>query len=364
MRKIYTNILAQWSRLFYFIPTLIFVFSGCIPEDPEKMQEPLPDFDVKHWASGLKPFEFKDPVFKNPDYDSLFTPDFSVEALEAMWDEGKQEITPLSAATWQVIKEKAGQAGPGMAEILANMDLNSLMEIIDREHPLDPVLEELLVSLFESEGLGLQLPEIPEIELNGEIALDREMSRKPQKEASLRVAGILEFDESCEGMVYYYADGMRKANSEFREEGLEAIFADFLDSYEKADMRFQQRNRLIHQLYDERLTLARALIEKALRLAQQAGNIDTCEIRDQLNHLSVLYAYYIRKHFDGWYITALNLNRYYYEKELEQIDALRSEREAELEEIFEERGQAIALWEDNALKQCKDTGTFTLPEIP
>ncbi|MFC4870339.1 hypothetical protein [Negadavirga shengliensis] len=361
MRKMYTNPF-RWSKAFYFISGLFLALTGCIQEETAEMQEPLPDFDVEHWASGLKPFELTDPVFTDPDYDSLFIPDFSITLMEKIWDAEKLEITPMSSAAWQMIKEKAGQAGPGVAELLVNIDWHLLREILDRDTALDPLFEAFLVGLLETEELGLHLPELPEIALDN-LTLDREMSRKAQMEASLRKMTAMEFDDSCEGMVYFYADGMRKGNSEFREQGLEAIFTDFLNAYDKADGRFQQRNLLINELYGERLALVSVLIEKGLALAHKAANIDTCEIRDQLNHLSVLYAYYIRKQFDAWYLTALNLNRYFYEKELGQIDELRAEREAELEQIFQERGDAISEWEENALKACEDTGTFALPEI-
>src|SRR5690606_19385481 len=100
-----------------------------------------------------------DPVIEEPDYEEIFAPNLSVDVLQGMArvSEGNEIPLPILEIL-KAIEDNTKDIDPSIQALLANVNTEFLLGVMNPENPLDPQLEEFLTKMLEIEQINLPLP--------------------------------------------------------------------------------------------------------------------------------------------------------------------------------------------------------------
>lgn len=301
-----------------------------------------------------------DPVIEEPDYDEIFSPNLSIEVLKgmAMVAEGNEIPLPILEIL-KSIEDNTKAIDPSIQALLADVDIEFLMGVMNPDSPLDPQLEEFLKQMLEIEKINLPLPILPElnskaVEESGERKSDLKMGIGSEQSRTTEPSG------PCVEEVYTeYGSGFRICNLGYEDDVFE-IDANYIRRLEEAEVRLAQRNILIKELFTQNLPQLAIISQEIKKLVNNLRNHEIVkENREQLSYFSLIYSYFIRMNFATLYNYAFVVNQLYYDHEVKLITDLREEK---LEEAETNRQACLARVEEIIQKEIKRRCPYQEPE--
>ncbi|WP_114752201.1 hypothetical protein [Pleomorphovibrio marinus] len=354
------------TNLFLCGILLLFFLFGCVENELLETDQPGDvseseldiDFITEEWSSNFTRPTFEGLKFQEPNYDSLFNVNLSMESVKEFVSGSGNEVANENA--WTLLKQKIESSTPEIKSFFENADANTLKNIINPSYKLEESFENFFADLFNDESLGLSLPS------QQNPYKRQEMRKKPNKEdilgnSNLRRLDLMEnnFPNTCVEDVYYLSGGFRRALNVLLEQEVSEIEIHYSNEWVNAEERYLERGDLIDLLYQERVALVSALIEQGLALAAQSGFTNTEGLRIQIYQLGVVYAYFIRTQMEVWYEAGKELNELLFDRETQIILAEMQLRIEEVEKEIGVRWELVTDWEKARLEECATKGTFT-----
>jgi hypothetical protein len=313
------------ALLWLFIPAF---FGGCVSEDEVSRLSEKPVSEIFENMKKLPAIEDPDPVIEALEYDEIFGKAYSMGALI---DVSSEDPMPLYLKNMlKEIGEQVRDLNPEVKEKFKNTTLNSLVRILDPRVPLDPQLEQLLKELLEKHQSDLSLLEVPVVE--GLEELRTAVGSLSQKTSRMAAPGDNRVDDSCAQAIFLqYGSGARACGLDLNL-ALETIESNYLRRMYEAELRLEERNELLMAFELERLPVVVENFRKVLTAIRNTGTADEVEeIRANIGYLTAAYAYHLRLNVPLWRQYGVRLIEWYYYKELELIEEIRIQKEAEAE---------------------------------
>src|SRR5690606_38904616 len=91
-----------------------------------------------------------DPVIEEPDYEEIFAPNLSIDILRGMArvSEGNEVPLPILQVL-KAIEDNTYNIDPSIQALLADVNTEFLLGVMNPKNPLDPQLEEFLKMMLE-----------------------------------------------------------------------------------------------------------------------------------------------------------------------------------------------------------------------
>lgn len=305
-------------------------FLGCV--SPEAVDGPVkagaerPLSEIFKDMEKLPDIEDPDPEIKELKYGEIFAEAYLMRVLA---DVSSEDPMPLYLKNMlRALGEQVRDVDPQIKERFENASLNYLVGIMDPRLPLDPQLEQVLAELLEKLKLDLSLPDVPVVEgleeLKSAFGSDRQ---DPQKRVLLTNGGG---DDSCAQAVFMqYGSGARACGTDLNL-NLEIIESTYLRRMYEAALRFEERNELLLVFELEQLPIVVEKFREVLIAVKRTGaDGEVEEIRANIGYLAAAYAYHLRLNVPRWHEYGVQLVEWYYYKEMELIEEIRLQKEAE-----------------------------------
>ena len=263
----------------------------------------------------------------------------------------KYDIPPILISIWQIfagislvlfvknllrsIGEKVQDVAPEVRDKFENVSLNDLVGIMDPRMPLDPQVELVLKELLEEVRSALAFVEVPIVQGLQELKSANEYLEFDVPNVPPSVLNT--FDESCAMDIYTQYGPVARACGNELTFALGVIEGNYLRRVLEAGERFERRNVQLKEFELEQLPSAVARFREVLAAIKSVANPEEIrEIRANIGYLAASYAYHLRHELPRWHEYGLELNEFYYYKELELIAEIRTAKEAEADSAFGE----------------------------
>lgn len=322
------EIIKERSWSFAFI--LVF-FIGCVSQEEGPRLSEKPVSEIFTDMEKLPPIEDPDPLIEELVYGEIFSEAYLMRVLT---DVSSEDPMPLYLKNLlRSIGEEVGDLAPEAKDRFENASLNDLVGILDPRVPLDPPLEELLKELLEKLKADLSLAEVPTVEGLEELKAAEEYLEFEESSMSSIMADTL--DDSCARDVFtQYAAGARACGNELNF-ALGLIKSNYLRRVLEAGERFESRNDQLKNFELEQLPVVVEVLREVLAAIRKAGTPEEIkEIRANIGYFAAVYAYHLRNDLPRWHQYGLELNEWYYYKELELFAGIRLAKEAEADSAY------------------------------
>lgn len=274
----------------------------------------------------LPAIEDPDPEIVEPNYHEIFGAAFKLKVLEDL--NGEDPMPDYLVSVLKSIGDKTQGVASEVKEKFAALTLNGVVAIMDPRVPLDPEVEQLLRDLWVVYKEEFSVREVPVVDGLEEMRSDHE--QLALEAPVIPFLKSLQTDGSCVEDIYaLYAPGARSCSNELAYD-LGIIESNYLRRVAEAEERFRIRNKQLENFTLEQLPVAVSLVREGLTAVRNAaGPEEVKEIRENTGFLAAMYAYHLRNAVPEWHQYGLQLNEWYYYKELEVYAELRVSKEDE-----------------------------------
>lgn len=274
----------------------------------------------------LPAIEDPEPEFEALHYEEIFAQAFLMRGLS---ETASEDLMPVYLKNLlKSLGEQVREVDPNIKEGFANASLNDLLKIMDPRVLLDPQLEQILQKLREQLVINHPFPDVPVIEGLEELkaASERDGS-KFQRPGLMSNEGA---DDSCAQLVFMqYGSGARGCGVELNLI-LDAIESNYVRRMYEAGLRFEERNEMLVAFQLEQLPIAAERFREVLTAIRKTGTDgEVKDIRANIGYLAAAYAYHLRLNVPLWHEYGAQLIEWYYYKEIELIEEIRIQKEAE-----------------------------------
>jgi len=306
---------------------------GCSSQEEPAVRAEKDVSEIFRDMKKLPAIEDPDPAgIGEPDYEEIFDRAYSLKFLDEI--KAGEQIPPQLEALLKALNEQALQVSPELKEKFSQVTLDFLVGIVDPRNPLDPRLEELLKAMLASEKLKPLFGEVPVIEGLEELKAAHDGSSLEGNPSN--ASGTAGLASECALEIYIgFAVGARSCALEL-ENNLRLIEDNYFRRIGEAQERFENRNNKITGFGLEKLPLVVNQFRRILTLIREnSSQEEVAEIRSNLGYLAAAYAYHLRIKAPLWQQYGLELNEWYYYKEMELVAKIRLEKEAEADSAFQ-----------------------------
>lgn len=307
-------------------------FIGCVSQEEGYNLSEKPVSEIFKNMEKLPSIEDKDPVIEELRYDEIFAEAYVARVLT---DISLEDPMPLYLKNLlRSIGEQVGDLAPEMKDLFENASLNYLVGIIDPRLPLDPEMEQLLGLLLEKLKAELSLAEAPKLE--GLEELKSALGHLGFEGVNTSSTVTTSHDNSCALDIYtQHAAGARSCGNELSYT-LGIIESNYLRRVVEAGERFEHRNSQLKDFELEQLPLVVESFREMLTAIRKTGTPkEVEEIRGNIGYLAAAYAYHLRNNLPKWHHYGMELNEWYYYKELELFAEVRHAKEAEADSAYQ-----------------------------
>lgn len=316
------------KKIIFSLSLISVFFIQCVHR--EKETEPSIQTVVE--MPEFPPIEDPEPSLEAPSHMEMFAANLSVDPLKEMETfiiDGR--LTPLIQEVLESL-EHTKVEDPDLRNLLQTATVAMVLDVVNPEKPLDPLLESFLKEMLELEGLNLPLPELPEINL---IATD------PGTVETGGTAGQEqpsdEQDADCvQEIRERYESGFRGCGLD-HDSNVQAINTNYQRRAFEAEERLLRRNEEVRTLSGEKLLVVGDLLREINKLIQRHPGVENYEeVRLKLSYFGLVYAYYIRINLPVLSEYALAVNQAFYEYELETFAKIRDNKLEEASALLQD----------------------------
>ena len=318
---------------------LLIMLFQCVSKEGEIIPSDDPSADILEQMGAPTVVEDVDPEVKEPDFNSIFSSEDPLDLLSIFAAIAKGgDLNASSIKILETIKEHLNNLDPETQSMIENLDLDFIMQILDRNNPLDPQLEVLFKKILEMENE--LFPPIELIKIEDVGGANKEMIKILSQETAgieLHKEGLRTTDHTdiCTIQVEdEYGSGYRICGQTYMN-NLEMVDDNFRRRYFEAEERYLTRQQILSTLYDQRLSIKAAFLEQLSNtLLSLEGSEHYGQIKSQIGFLGLLYAYYVRGKVYNYFLLSMELNDRFFETEVQQFAEIRNQKYEEVEEIY------------------------------
>lgn len=313
------------------------VFVGCVSSEIEsglsgKPMTEKPLSEIFKDMERLPAIEDPEPEFEELKYEEVFAQAYLMRGLTDVASED-----PMPVYLKNLLKsmgEQVRDVDPAVKDRFANASLNYLVAIMDPRVPLDPQLEQILQKLWQHLNADLPFTRVPVVE--GLEELKTAVDRNDHKIVGPAVLVQREDDNACAQAVYMqYGAGARACGLELNE-SLNLIQSNYIRRMFEAEARFLERKELLFAFELEQLPVAVEKFREVLTAIRQTSTDgEVKDIRANIGYLAAAYAYHLRLNVPLWHEYGAQLTEWYYYKEIELIEEIRIQKEAEADLVYQ-----------------------------
>ena len=312
-------------------------FIGCVSSESDSdlpvtpvTEKPLSE--IFKDMEKLPAIEDPKPEFEELKYEEIFAQAYLMRGLTDVASEDPMPVYLKN--TLKSMGEQVRDVDPAIRDKFANASLNYLVAIMDPRVPLDPQLEQILQRLWEQLDFNLPFTPVPVVEGLEELKAAVESGGEVMGRSVL-LAHEGEDDSCAQAVFMQYGSGARACGLDFTQ-SLEIIESNYLRRMYEAEMRLEERNELLLAFELEQLPVAVEKFREVLTAIRKTGaDGEVRDIRANIGYLAAAYAYHLRLNVPLWHEYGAQLVEWYYYKEIELIEEIREQKEAEADLAYQ-----------------------------